>query len=62
MVETHHKFNLYDIANEFKIVLVGANHKFHIKSSFNQLWLQIFKYLKVDHNLIFNLSILTSNF
>ncbi len=31
MVEANHKLNLYDIVNEFKIVVVAVDHKFHIQ-------------------------------
>ncbi len=34
MLKVGHKYNLYDIAIEFKIVMMAAYHKFHIKFYF----------------------------
>ncbi len=31
MLKACHKFNLYDNVIEFKIGMLAANHKFHIK-------------------------------
>jgi hypothetical protein len=30
MVEANHKLNLYDIVNEFQIVIMAVDHKFNI--------------------------------
>jgi len=34
MLEASHKYNLYDIVDKFKIVVLVANRKFHIKLLF----------------------------
>ncbi len=34
MLEAGHKYNLYDIAIEFKIAMLAIDHKFHIQFLF----------------------------